>query len=63
MESVNLVRSIIVSYSFTDNADRNLMIVGKKDPKKDVTIINTITGNEAMEVYKKLIGGGVEKNE
>ena len=45
------VDSVLVSYdSFS-----KLLLVGKKNYKQDLTIINAIQGDEATELYQKLI--------
>lgn len=53
---MNITRSLLVGYSFSDNGDSPVLIVGRKDKKKPVEIINAFEGYEAVELYKKLIG-------
>jgi hypothetical protein len=47
--------SIIVSFDCTNGVDKSLMLVGRKEPKKPVDVINAITGKEAESLWKRLI--------
>lgn len=44
--------ALIVSWDFSHGAD--ILLVGRKMPKKDVEIINAFQGEEAHEIYDKL---------
>lgn len=46
---------ILVSVDFTHGKDVGILVVGRKAPGKDVEIINALQGEEAYELYKKLI--------
>ena len=46
---------ILVSFDYTNGADKSVLIVGRKTPKKDVEIVNAFQGKEAEELYNKLI--------
>ena len=52
---MNISGSLLVGYSFSE-AGNPVLIVGKKDKKKAVEIINAFEGDEAVELYKKLVG-------
>ena len=47
--------TILVSYDFTHGKDKSVLVVGRKQPKETVEIINAFMGEEAEELYKKLI--------
>lgn len=47
--------TILVSYDFTHGKDKSVLVVGRKQPKETVEIINAFQGEEAEELYKKLI--------
>ena len=40
----------------TNGEDSSVLIVGRKRPNQSVEIINAFQGEEAEELYKKLIG-------
>ena len=46
---------LLVSVDFTNGKDVGVMIVGRKKDKVDVEIINAFQGEEAYDLYKKLI--------
>ena len=46
--------SIIVAYDNAHGEDEAVLIVGKKNPKQDVAVINAFQGKEATELWKKL---------
>lgn len=54
--------SLLVGYSFREDGSP-VLIVGKKDPKQDVRVINAFGGDEAVELYKKLVGDKKGSNE
>lgn len=47
--------SVIVAYDFSHGEAKAVLIVGKKQKNKDVDIINAFQGEEATELWKKLI--------
>lgn len=47
--------TILVSYDFTHGKDKSVLVVGRKRPKETVEIINAFQGEEAEELYEKLI--------
>lgn len=44
--------ALIVSWDFSHGAD--ILLVGRKMPKKDVEVINAFQGKEAHDIYEKL---------
>lgn len=53
---MNICGSLLVGYSFNSDGGNPVLIVGKKDPRKAVEVINAFDGDEAVELYKKLVG-------
>lgn len=49
--------SVIVSVDFSHGVDKGILLVGRQK-KGVVTIINAFQGEEAEELYKKLITPG-----
>ena len=47
--------SVIVSYVKNKDPEKTLLVIGKKRINQSVKIINAFSGNEAAELYKKLI--------
>ena len=45
---------LLVSYDFTNGKDNNVVLVGQKGAKGDVTVINGFQGKEAEEIFEKL---------
>lgn len=50
-----MVDSILVSVDFSNKNNTGVLIVGRKRMNQSVEIINAFQGEEAMELYKKLI--------
>lgn len=50
-----MVDSILVSVDFSNNNDTGVMVVGRKRMNQSVEIINTFQGDEARELYEKLV--------
>ena len=48
---INHVESVIVSY----DPDSEILLVGKKDYKRNVEVINAFQGEAAAEIYNMLI--------
>ena len=46
--------SVIVAYDYKEGSDTAVLIVGRKNPKMDIQIINAFEGDEAKELWKKL---------
>lgn len=50
-----MVDSILVSVDFSNNNDTGVLIVGRKRMNQSVEIINAFQGDEARELYERLI--------
>ena len=50
----NLSDTLLVSISFSDK-DTGVLVVGRKRKNQSIEIINAFQGDEALELYKKLI--------
>ena len=50
----NLSDTLLVSISFS-NKDSGVLVVGRKRKNQSVEIINAFQGEEALELYKKLL--------
>lgn len=50
-----LVDSVIVSVDFSHGKDSGFLLVGKNKINKPIEIINAFQGQEAWDLYKKLI--------
>lgn len=48
--------TVLVSIVFNEEKDKSILIVGKKNPRQAVDVINVFQGEEAEELYKKLVG-------
>lgn len=46
--------SYLVSFGFDESGNVKVALVGKKNPKDAVDVINAFTGDEAVDLYKKL---------
>ena len=47
--------SLIIGFDSSAGKDVTVLIVGRKKPRESVDVINTFDGEEAIELYKKLI--------
>ncbi len=47
--------SLIIGVDFTRGIDTGVLIVGRKKPNQAVDIINAFQGEEAQELYRRLI--------
>ena len=54
IENIDSCGSIIVAFDYKAGSDNAVLIVGKKNPKQDIVIINAFQGEEAKELWKKL---------
>lgn len=50
----NLSDTLLVSISFSDK-DTGVLVVGRKRKNESIEIINAFQGEEALELYKKLV--------
>ena len=44
----------LVSFDFTNGKDKSIMLVGQKDIKGNIVVINDFQGKEAEELFVKL---------
>lgn len=51
----SITDTILVSIDLSINKDNAILIVGRKKTREAVDIINAFDGEEALELYKKLI--------
>lgn len=54
MEEFATVGAVIVSWDFSHDSDKHILLVGRKTAKEEITIINAFQGEEAHEIYEKL---------
>ena len=47
--------AVIVSWDFSHEKDKAILVVGRKTPKHDVEVVNAFQGQEALDIYKKLM--------
>lgn len=50
-----MIDSVVVSVDFSNKNDTGVMLVGRKRMNQSMEIINAFQGDEARELYKKLI--------
>ena len=50
----NLSDTLLVSISFSDK-DAGVLVVGRQRKNQSIEIVNAFQGDEALELYKKLI--------
>ena len=51
----SITDSILVSFNRSNNGDNTVLIVGRKRLNKSVDIINAFEGDEALELYRRLV--------
>ena len=47
--------TIIVSIEYNNSDGTGVLIVGRKKEKSPIEIINAFSGNEALDIYKKIV--------
>lgn len=52
---MNTTDSLLIGYDFTHGKDNTVLVVGRKRPNESVEVINAFQGEEAEELYLKLI--------
>lgn len=50
----NLSDTLLVSISFSDK-DTGVLVTGRKRKNQSIDIVNAFQGDEALELYKKLV--------
>lgn len=56
-----MIDSVVVSVDFSNKNDTGVMLVGRKRMNQSMEIINAFQGDEARELYEKLITTKKEK--
>ena len=51
----SITDSIIVGFDSSKNGDNTVLIVGRKRLNNSVYIINAFEGDEALELYRRLV--------
>ena len=51
----HLTDSLLVAIDFTNGTDNTVLCVGRKRPNQSIEIINAFAGDEARELWEKLI--------
>ena len=51
----SITDSILVGFNRSNNGDNTVLIVGRKRLNKSVDIINAFEGDEALELYRRLV--------
>lgn len=52
---MNVNECLLVGVDFTKGEDKGVLIVGRNKEKIGVEIINAFRGEEALDIYRKLI--------
>ena len=47
--------SLIIGYDISHTSDNKVLVIGKRGPNGSVEIVNAFQGDEAEELYNKLI--------
>lgn len=47
--------ALIIGYDFSHGKDNTVLVIGRKRPNETVEIINAFQGEEAEELYEKLV--------
>ena len=58
----NLSDTLLVSISFYEK-DTGVLVVGRKRKNQSIEIVNAFQGDEALELYKKLVTQKEKNNE
>lgn len=55
MDDLRVNECLLVSVDFTKGEDTGVLIVGRQEKEGKVNIVNAFQGQEAIDIYKKLI--------
>ena len=55
MNNLKVNECLLVSFDFTKGEDTGILIVGRQEKEGKVNIVNAFQGQEAVDIYKKLI--------
>ena len=47
--------SLIIGYDISHTSDNKVLVIGKRGPSGSVEIVNAFQGDEAEELYNKLV--------
>ena len=56
------IRTLLVSFNFTHDAENTFMLVGEKQKGVPINILNFLQGEEVLDIYKKLTVKDGKKN-
>ena len=59
---INLSDTLLVSISFSEK-DTGVLVVGRQRKNQSIEIVNAFQGDEAFELYKKLVTQKEKSNE
>lgn len=63
MDNLRVNECLLVSVDFTKGEDIGVLIVGRQEKDGKVNIVNAFQGQEAVDIYKKLITVKNRKNQ
>lgn len=63
MDNLRVNECLLVSVDFTKGEDIGVLIVGRQEKEGKVNIVNAFQGQEAVDIYKKLITVKNRKNQ
>ena len=55
--------TLLVSIDMSNGKDHTVLVVGRKLPNQSTTIVNAFRGEEAIELYNKLVTQNPNKKE
>ena len=55
---MDITSSVIVGYDYKEGSDTAVLVVGQKNPKMDIQIVNAFKGEEAKELWNMLTAKG-----
>lgn len=55
MDNLRVNECLLVSVDFTKGEDTGVLIVGRQEKEGKVNIVNAFQGQEAIDIYRKLI--------
>lgn len=57
----SLIENLHICVDFSEGEDQDVLLVGKRNLEGHVDIVNVLLGDDAHEVYKKLITPNKER--
>lgn len=55
--------ALLISIDYDESQNHGILIVGRRRHGGRIEIVNTFCGNEALELYKKLVSAKEDNNE